>query len=63
MPPQPSTHTSEPAQPRNPMCEFTCPVCGGAAVEMRTGRRCVRCAFTLCDGCEMDGREAIADNE
>ena len=32
--------------------ERACPLCGGAVVDVRSGCRCARCAFTLCEGCE-----------
>ncbi len=32
--------------------ERACPLCGGTVVETRASRRCTRCAYTVCDGCE-----------
>ena len=42
-------------------CERWCPVCGGPSVDHRLMRRCVRCGFTICEGCE--GGELSPDEE
>jgi len=36
-----------------------CPACGGPLLELRTTLRCVRCHFTICDGCAGDPGDRI----
>jgi hypothetical protein len=33
-------------------CQPSCPVCSGPLVPLRGAFRCVRCSFTICEGCE-----------
>jgi hypothetical protein len=37
-------------------CRNACPVCGGELTEAHRLRRCARCGFSLCEGC--DGENA-----
>jgi hypothetical protein len=30
----------------------SCPLCGGATVQLRGMQRCLRCSFVICDACE-----------
>jgi hypothetical protein len=36
----------------SPSSQPTCPVCQGLLVDLRGSFRCVRCQFTICEGCE-----------
>jgi hypothetical protein len=44
MPENAHVHTAENA--------VGCPMCGGAVRPQRSGWQCVRCGFTICEGCE-----------
>ncbi len=35
-----------------PAAWLVCPLCGGRLQPLGDQRRCTRCAFSLCDGCE-----------
>ena len=35
----------------------SCPACGGPVLELRSGSRCVRCQFTLCETCDGESRD------
>jgi hypothetical protein len=35
-----------------------CPVCGGLLLVLRSGLRCQRCCFAICEGCEGGMEEA-----
>ena len=41
--------------------EDRCPFCGGPLAEARALCRCLRCAFTVCMGCETEDRELSAE--
>jgi hypothetical protein len=34
--------------------EAVCPICRGALAVLRGTKRCVRCSFSFCEGCEGD---------
>lgn len=40
------------SEPQEPSQAPACPVCGGQLTEARSLWRCVRCSYTLCEGCE-----------
>jgi hypothetical protein len=32
--------------------QTSCPLCGGTLIDLRGMRRCLRCSFVICEGCE-----------
>ena len=39
-------------RPKPLIVQVPCPVCGGSLIQQGNHAQCVRCAFTICDGCE-----------
>lgn len=58
------TVRSEPlTSSRTSNCERCCPLCGGPVVDVRSMRRCVRCSFTLCEGCDGAGEAPYGEGD